>query len=96
MTGNCQATLAAGTTFVCCYADAFADVIGEEEWNVSLADIMQWHADELKTLFPELLENIKDTLKIVAVEKQKYDESYENARKEAVKLLQKSFLSVTL
>lgn len=67
------------------------DVIREEEWNITLSQIMRWHADELKTLFPELLENIEDTLKIVVVEKQKYDESYENARKKAVKLLQKEF-----
>ena len=67
------------------------DVIREEQWNITLPDIMTWHAEELVTLFPELKQNLVDTLKIVNVEKSKYDDSYENARKKAVKLLQKTF-----
>jgi hypothetical protein len=41
-------------------------------WNLDMGEVAQWHAEELKDMFPELLENIQDTKKILAVEKEKH------------------------
>jgi alanyl-tRNA synthetase len=48
--------------------------IDQYNWNVHIADVALWHAEELKGMYPELLENIRDVQKILAIEEGKYHE----------------------
>ncbi len=41
-------------------------------WNIRLADVCRWHAEELRPIFPELSENLAEIEKILDVELQKY------------------------
>ncbi len=56
-------------------------------WDVDLRDVVSWHADELKDLFPELQENLDDVQKIIDVEVQKYKATVANAKHIVSKLL---------
>ncbi len=56
-------------------AQGFIDRHG---WNLDMAEVADWHAHELKNLFPELLAGIEGTKRILAVEKRK---SVENAQR---------------
>lgn len=58
-------------------AQSFIDRFG---WDLDMGEVAQWHAEELKDLFPELLANIAETKKILAVEKQKHDENAKRAQ----------------
>ncbi|MEM2121502.1 MAG: alanine--tRNA ligase [Candidatus Woesearchaeota archaeon] len=49
------------------------------DWKIDLDEIMELHAFELKSLFPELKENLNDSLRILEVEKKKYKSSVEKA-----------------
>jgi alanyl-tRNA synthetase len=42
------------------------------DWDLDMGEVAQWHAEELKDLFPELLADIENTKKILAVEKEKH------------------------
>ncbi len=53
--------------------------IDKFKWDIRLEEIARWHAEELKGLFPELLENIEDVVKLLKVENRKYTESKKNA-----------------
>jgi alanyl-tRNA synthetase len=53
-------------------AQGFIDRHG---WQVEMTDVVEWHADYLKPLFPELLESIDDVKKVLTVEKRKYQEN---------------------
>lgn len=48
--------------------------IDKYQWPVDIADVASWHADELKTLFPELSNNLVDVQKILRIEFEKYRE----------------------
>jgi alanyl-tRNA synthetase len=58
-------------------------------WDISLPEVCEWHADYLKPIYPELLKGLDDVKKILEVEKQKY---YHSKRKgeQLVKQLLKS------
>src|SRR3989344_1516378 len=60
--------------------------IDKYKWNINLPDICKIHALYLKTLYPDLLENIDDVKKILDVEKQKFENSkqrlHENVKQE--------------
>jgi alanyl-tRNA synthetase len=60
----------------------FIDKFG---WDIEISDVCNWHAKELKDLFPEVSERLDDIKKILSVEKEKY---YTTKRK-ASKLLEK-------
>ena len=47
--------------------------IDHHKWKIDLAEVCKWHAEYLKPLFPELLENLDEVSKILEVEKQKYE-----------------------
>ncbi len=53
--------------------------IDQFNWGITLEEIARWHAAELKELFPELHANIEDVVKLLQVEKIKYEESKKNA-----------------
>jgi alanyl-tRNA synthetase len=63
--------------------------IDENSWPVDLGEVCEWHALTLKSLFPELSENLEHVKKILGVEKQKYEESKERNKKLVEKLIQK-------
>ena len=58
-------------------AQGFIDKFG---WDVDMAEVAEWHAKELKPVFPELSENLDNTKKILEVEKEKYYASKEKAK----------------
>jgi alanyl-tRNA synthetase len=49
-------------------------------WKVDLCDVCDWHADELKTLFPELSDNLSNVRKILEVEKLRYRATQEKTK----------------
>ncbi|MFP4568082.1 MAG: alanine--tRNA ligase [Candidatus Woesearchaeota archaeon] len=63
--------------------------IDENNWDINLSDVCEWHAEELRELFPELQENLNHVKKILEVEKQKYQESQDRNKKLVEKLVQK-------
>ncbi len=63
------------------------------EWDVDMGLVAEWHAQYLKPLFPELLENIDDVKKILAVEKQKYLENKKRSSQIIRNLLTKGKVS---
>lgn len=62
--------------------------IDEYEWDVRLADIAEWHAEELNKMYPELIENIENVKNIIDVERKKYENNKKNT-KEIIKGLKK-------
>ncbi len=65
------------------------DFLDKYQWNVSMNDIAEWHADYLKPLFPELHENIESVKSILDVEKRKYAETKSKSRQIITNLLNK-------
>ncbi len=55
------------------------NLIEKHKFNVELSEVCKWHAKELRPMFPELYDNIKDVEKILAVEKKKYFAGREKA-----------------
>ena len=47
--------------------------IDKYKWDIYLPDVCRWHAEYLKSLFPELSENLDEVEKILQVEKSKYE-----------------------
>jgi alanyl-tRNA synthetase len=70
--------------------------IDENQWVIDLGDVCEWHAEELKTLFPELIVNLAHVKKILGVEEQKYKESLERNKKLVEKLIQKEITTEKL
>ncbi len=58
------------------------DFIEKYNWNINLFSISHEHAKELKSQYPELLNNLDEVRKILDVEKSKY-----NANKQKAKLI---------
>jgi alanyl-tRNA synthetase len=58
-------------------------------WNLDMGEVCQWHAEELKDIFPELLADIKNTRKILAVELEKHQQSKLRAAVVVEQLLKK-------
>ncbi|MHA1731013.1 MAG: alanine--tRNA ligase [Promethearchaeota archaeon] len=67
-------------------AVGFIDLHG---WDVDLADVCEWHAEELREIFPEVSENLQDIRKILDVEREKYEKTKLNARRVVRNLLRK-------
>ncbi|MFW9952230.1 MAG: alanine--tRNA ligase-related protein, partial [Candidatus Thorarchaeota archaeon] len=59
--------------------------IDEFKWNIDMADVCEWHAEELKELFPEVSEHLDEIRSILDVERNKYYKT----KKKASKLLEK-------
>tara|TARA_Y100000310_G_scaffold13087_1_gene13413 strand:- start:2142 stop:4652 length:2511 start_codon:yes stop_codon:yes gene_type:complete len=56
------------------------DFIERYGWNVNLFDVCEWHARDLKVIFPELSENLEDVRKILDVEVDKYASTRQKSR----------------
>jgi alanyl-tRNA synthetase len=63
------------------------------DWDVDIADVCEWHAEELKELFPEVSENLNEIREILEVEKQKYYATKHKAKKIIKKELDKGKIS---
>ncbi|MHA1725437.1 MAG: alanine--tRNA ligase [Promethearchaeota archaeon] len=58
-------------------------------WNIDLADVCEWHAEELKELFPEVSNNLDDIREILNAEKEKYYTTKKNADRILKKIFKK-------
>ena len=56
------------------------DFLERYDWDLDLAEIMEWHAEELEPMFPELKESMDSVREILEVEAEKYDKARENAK----------------
>ncbi len=63
--------------------------IDRYRWNIDFADALEWHARELKPLFPELIDNIDDVKAIIDNEKNKYFATKEKVRSMLTSLKEK-------
>ncbi len=52
--------------------------IDKNKWKVDICDVCDWHAEELKPIFPELSDNLANVRKIIEVEKLKYQATSES------------------
>jgi len=68
--------------------------IDKFDWNVDMADVCVWHAEELKEIFPEVSEHLNEIRQILNVEKDKYYATKKKAGKEIEKALKKGDISV--
>ena len=59
-------------------AQSFIEEYGWED-KVRISDVARWHAEDLKPLFPELLNDIGDVEKILTVELKKHQENKKRA-----------------
>lgn len=63
--------------------------IDKYNWNVDMCDVCDWHAAELKPLFPELSKNIANVRKILEVEKMRYRATQEKTKQVLSKIAAK-------
>ncbi|MDY6769954.1 MAG: alanine--tRNA ligase [Candidatus Nanohaloarchaea archaeon] len=55
------------------------EFIDRHDWDIDLAEVAGWHAEEFGGLYPELRENVEDVQDIIRHEREKYDEMREEA-----------------
>jgi alanyl-tRNA synthetase len=65
-------------------------------WDINIAEVARWHAEELKELFPELSKNLDDVIKILNVEKNKYDATKQKAKSIIKNIIKKDITINTL
>ncbi|MFW6282557.1 MAG: alanine--tRNA ligase-related protein, partial [Minisyncoccales bacterium] len=70
--------------------------IDEFNWNIKLIDVVKWHAEELKNLFPELSDKLGEVSDILVHEEKKYNATKEKAKNVLVKYLEKGVSENTL
>ncbi|MFX0070228.1 MAG: alanine--tRNA ligase [Candidatus Hermodarchaeota archaeon] len=63
--------------------------IDQFNWEIDIADVCSWHAEELKALFPEVSEHLDEIREILEVEREKYYTTKKKARRILEKLLKK-------
>ncbi|MFW9818274.1 MAG: alanine--tRNA ligase, partial [Candidatus Thorarchaeota archaeon] len=67
--------------------------IDKFNWDIDLADVCIWHADELKNIFPEVSEHLNEIREILDIEKEKFYATKEKAGKILGKILKKGEIS---
>ncbi|MBR9677152.1 alanine--tRNA ligase [Candidatus Woesearchaeota archaeon] len=67
-------------------AFSFIDKYG---WNIDLAEVCKWHADELKEVFSELSENLEQVKTIIDVERKKYEQTKERGSQLVAQMIKK-------
>lgn len=60
------------------------------EWNIPFSQVCEWHADELRPIFPELIEYAQNIHKIIDVEKTKYMATLQKSKGVVERLLQEN------
>ncbi len=63
--------------------------IDQYKWDIDLADVCAWHAEELKEIFPELQENLQEVRDIINVEKRKYESTKDRANALVLQMIKK-------
>jgi alanyl-tRNA synthetase len=63
--------------------------IDKFNWNINIADVCYWHAEELKELFPEVSDHLNEIREILEVEKEKFYATKKKAKKILEKVLEK-------
>ncbi len=67
--------------------------IDKFNWDINIADVCKWHAEELNELFPEVSEHLDEIREILNVEKDKYCKTKRKASKILEKLLSEGDIS---
>jgi alanyl-tRNA synthetase len=67
--------------------------IDKFNWNIDLADVCIWHAEELKGIFPEVSEHLDEIREILDVEREKFYTTKKKAGKILEKEMKKGKLS---
>jgi alanyl-tRNA synthetase len=65
---------------------SFIDKYG---WDIRLPEVCRWHAEYLKPLFPELMENLDNIERILNVELQKYQQGKEKIQQVVASIVKK-------
>lgn len=63
--------------------------IDKYHWKVDICDVCDWHAAELKPLFPELSDHLHNVRKIIEVEKMRYRATQEKTKQVLSKIAAK-------
>lgn len=69
------------------------DFARQLDFDLDLAEVAEWHAEQLEPMYPELSEHTEDCRTIFAVESQKYDVTKERSKK-IVESLSKSRVTI--
>ncbi|MFX0006804.1 MAG: alanine--tRNA ligase [Candidatus Hermodarchaeota archaeon] len=67
--------------------------IDKFKWDIDVADVCIWHANELKNIFPEVSEHLNEIREILDVEREKYYATKKKAGKILEKILKKGEIS---
>ena len=67
--------------------------IDKFNWDIDMADVCTWHAEELREIFPEVSEHLEEVREILNVEKDKYRLTKKKASKILEKILKKGRIS---
>ena len=57
------------------------DFIEKYGWDIDLVEVARWNAEELESMFPELLDSMEEIEEILEVEAKKYEKAREKAEK---------------
>lgn len=57
------------------------DFIDKYSWDLDIKEVMEWHAEEMKEIFPELEKNIEHVKEIMEEEERKYGKMKDKAKK---------------
>ncbi|MFX1532460.1 MAG: alanine--tRNA ligase, partial [Promethearchaeota archaeon] len=67
--------------------------IDQFKWDLDMADVCMWHAEELKDIFPEVSEHLDEIREILDVEKKKFYATKKKAGKILEKIIKKGDIS---
>ena len=67
--------------------------IDQFKWDIDMADVCVWHAEELKGIFPEVSEHLDEIREILNVEKMKFYATKKKAGKILEKIIKKGDIS---
>jgi len=67
--------------------------IDQFKWDIDIADVCMWHAEELKDIFPEVSEHLDEIREILDVEKKKFYATKKKAGKILEKIIRKGDIS---
>jgi len=67
--------------------------IDKFNWKIDIADVCDWHAEELKDIFPEVSGHLDEIREILGVEKEKFYATKKKAGKFLEKILKKGEIS---
>ena len=70
--------------------------IDKFNWEIDLADVCSWHANELKDIFPEVSDHLAEIREILNVEREKFYATKKKADKILEKILKKGKISTEI